>query len=210
MKQSYTILLTAIVTLFLLLPQNFAQDNKQDWKSFEERMEAFGERMGKLSERITDKVNAKVANLNIEMGCDMEKLNIEINDLVEDITSNVKINWDGECVDLEEFSVRMEDLSLDLEDDLEELDEELATLDVELEGLDEFLKFVEKFEEKLDKELVNDGIIDNADEDYDFHCKNNVIYVNDKPLPDNLQQKYLDMMNETFEKKYQKSFHFRK
>lgn len=86
----------------------------------------------------------------------------------------------------------------------EEVEMEMATVEVHMQEMEGHFKEAEEkvhvYERELKEELVSDGLIDNLDSHMNIEHKGDQIYLNDKALSPELNQKYLKVLDEFSEK----------
>ena len=116
----------------------------------------------------------------------MEKLELKLEGL-DDLNIKIDMDLDGFAKGMEEFGESMGNLKIDLSG----LEEELDELKVELKKLDNFL-------DETSEELVEDGYIDDEDEEYDLVLNKRKMVVNGERLSDELHEKYLKIYEDNF------------
>lgn len=114
---------------------------------------------------------------NIHVSIDEDRIELALENLDEQLS---KIN-----IDLSD----LKNLKVELKDEMNNLKAELNGLDIELEELSEFI-------DVMKKELVKDGLIQSEDDLINIKYKNGNLYINNKIVPEELQEKYKNMREE--------------
>lgn len=97
-------------------------------------------------------------------------------------------------IDFEELNENLKNIKIDLSG----FDRGMASLKVELSELKVELKVLESFVNSLKDELVDDGYIDERDDDFDLVLTKTKIIVNNERLSEKAHQKYLELYKEHF------------
>jgi chromosome segregation ATPase len=118
----------------------------------------------------------------------MQKLERKLEKL-DNLNISIDMDMDGFAESMEKFGESIGNIEIDLSG----LEDELEELKVELKKLDEFL-------DEASEELVEDGYIDNEDEEYDLVLNKRKMVVNGERLPEKLHKKYLDIYEDHFDR----------
>jgi len=162
-----------------------------------------------------------MAELDIDMAqlkIDLAQLKVELSDL-----KDIEIVFDKEAFALDMKEMKRElkeglaelkeiDFDIDIDFDFDELNESMKNIKVDLSGLDivmdnldiemtelkEEMKLLKYFLNDLKDELVDDGYIQDEDEDFELVLTKKKMIINDERLPDKIHQKYLELYKEHY------------
>lgn len=157
-----------------------------------------------------DKELDSLKNMKISVHIDTSIFNNNMKELESNLKNmdlNIHFNWDSFNHDMEALRKEMKNKKFDINinmDDLKErmksLKEELKNLRVDLSGVDGNLDKLDSFIKDVKKELVNDGVIKNSDDEISIEMKPDRIIVNGKNIPNNLVDKYRKLYKSHFGK----------
>jgi chromosome segregation ATPase len=116
---------------------------------------------------------------------------------------HVNINMDEVNEELREAAEELEDINVDIDlsslnDEMADLEEELKDMKVELNGAKKSIKKFNIFMDDLKYELEDDGLIKDADDDFDMIFNSEEIIINGEKAPDELHRKYKRMYEDRF------------
>lgn len=113
-----------------------------------------------------------------ELNKNLKRITIELKDAEKEIELNMK----------------------KLEKEMEKLDEEMSELSKELKELDKEMKVLDNFLKAVKNEMVNDGFINNTDEEFELELTSEKMKVNGEKVSEHLYKKYKDIYKEHFNK----------
>ncbi|MBN1300479.1 MAG: hypothetical protein JW995_04625 [Melioribacteraceae bacterium] len=130
---------------------------------------------------------------NIHIKFDSDKLRKNMKKLQRELDKinkiDIDINMNGFTEGMEQFAESMKDFEIDMSG----LKENMKDLKVELKKLKNFIH-------ETNDELVEDGYLENSDDDYNLVFDVDEMYVNNKKLPSGLHKKYLEIYRRHFGK----------
>lgn len=94
------------------------------------------------------------------------------------------------------FHISPPHFSCKIEIDLDDVEKELEEANEELEEANIELKESQIRLDDLKKELIKDGLIDKESDEIKIEIDDDEITVNDKPIPDNLKEKYKKLLDD--------------
>ncbi len=106
---------------------------------------------------------------------------------LENADFHFNFDMDGFAEGMSEFAESMEDFEIDMSG----FEESMEDLKEELENLKDFVH-------DMNDELVDDGYIDDDEEDYDLELNSHSMYVNGVKVPDSIHRKYVEMYVDYF------------
>ena len=140
-------------------------------------------------------------DINIDLDFDSEKFALEMKDMKQELKEELaelkELDFDIDVnIDFDELKESLKNIKIDLSG----FDKDMASLEIELTGLKEELKVLKYFLNNLKDELVEDGYIEESDEDFELVLTKSKMIVNDECLPDEMHQKYLELYKEHYGK----------
>jgi len=166
-----------------------------------------------------------------ELDVDMAQLKIDLKQLQVDLAGlkDIEFNFDKEEFEREMKEMKLElkaglaelkDFDFDFDFDFDEmsesfknikidlsgLDVDMANLNIELTELKKELKILELFLNDLREELVDDGYLENEDEDFDLILSKTKMIFNGERLTDKIHKKYLKLYKEHFNEELDDDF----
>ena len=148
----------------------------------------FKEDMKRLREEFND-------SNNIVLHIDRDKICENINESLKHL-DELRLHKFNFNFDMDELELNMENL----EEEMENLKDEMSELSVEMDELDKEMKTLNGFLEAAKSELVKDGLIKSADEEFELELSESKMEVNDEKVSDNLLEKYKALYKEHFGK----------
>lgn len=123
----------------------------------------------------------------------LKKLHIVINDDFE-AALNDKMNKSFRK--FKRFHISPQHFNYKIEIDLDDVEKELEEANEELEEANMELKESRIRLDNLKKELIKDGLIDKENDEIKIEIDDDEITVNDKPIPDNMKEKYKKLLDD--------------
>ncbi|MFC2085141.1 hypothetical protein ACFLS9_08795, partial [Bacteroidota bacterium] len=135
----------------------------------------------------------------------MEKLHERL-DVLHDLKFDFKFDFDEEEFEesMEEFCESMKDFSIDMDD----FNDSMADLKIDMKHLKVEMKKLKSFLNELREELVEDGYLEDEDEDFEMEFNEDEIIINGEKLPDSLHKKYLEIYEKHFDKELEGDLNF--
>ncbi|MFO7445992.1 MAG: hypothetical protein R6W90_06465, partial [Ignavibacteriaceae bacterium] len=174
--------------------EKFKKDMAKMHEDMESRRFDFsfdGEQLRKDMKKMTSKL--KLAFESGEFEEDMRKLHKEMEDIKVDIDVD-KIH--------EDVQRAMENIDMsELHEQMAELKSELKKSKSEIKRAKKGVRKFNRFMNDLTEELEKDGIIDDADDDFDMEFNSREMIIDGEKVPAELHQKYKDMYEEKMDRK---------
>ena len=143
-------------------------------------------------------------DFDFDLDIDDDDFHFRIND------EDIHINMEDFEENMGKFGKVMEDVGDDLTDhnvDLEEFSDHMDDFDADMNivGLDfhdlrKELKKLKGFILEVKEELVNDGYIDDIDDEVKLEYEDDEVYVDNRKMPDNDRRKYYELYEKHFDK----------
>jgi bla regulator protein blaR1 len=156
--------------------------------------------MKQLKVDLEDMKNIKIDFDNEEFMEEMETMKHELNrelSKLKDLDFNINID-----IDLDELNESLKNIKVDLSG----FDEEMADLKIELTGLKKELRVLKRFMHNLKEGLVDDGYLEDDDDDFDLDLSREEMILNGKQLPESAHKKYLKLYKEHFGEELEDEF----
>lgn len=175
-----------------------------DKDKFKKQMKHLTVDLQKLKDKkIIIKIDTSDFNIN------MDELKANLEKLKEDSSLyNFNFNMDDFNNSMKEFNKKMKNFKVELEkidlDDLrneiERTKDHLDKMHLDMSKVNKDLRKFNLFIKDLRKELVQDNVIKNKDEDFNMNFNSDEIVINGKKLPDSLHKKYIKLYKDHFGK----------
>lgn len=123
----------------------------------------------------------------------MKKFHIVIND---DFEAALNESTNKPVRKFKRFHISPPNFTCKIEIDLDDVEKELEEANEELEEANIELKESQIRLDNLKKELIKDGLIDKESDEIKIEIEDDEITVNDKPIPDNLKEKYKKLLDD--------------
>lgn len=163
-----------------------------------------------LGEDFADEMRTLAADLRHEFDSDefresMQELKRELKNMKYDFDFDFDFDWDrGDfAFNMRELQRELSNIKVSvdldgLDESMRELREDMRDLDIDMSELKKEMKVLKEFLHDLKYELVEDGLIDDADDLEDLEFEDDAMYVNDRKVPHDLYLKYKEMYRDYF------------
>ncbi len=177
------------------------------FESFNFDSEKFRDEMEKLSDELEKMKDIKIDinwdDRDFEFEWDSENFKIEMENLKENLRKLDDLDLN---IHLEAIPNKIE-IELDgLDEAMDELAEELSDLEIDLSDLEVEMEKLTAFIDAVEDELVSDGYLKTAEDEFELKLTTEKMEVNGEKLPDELHTKYLEMYEDHYGKKLDKPF----